>query len=184
MAFYIDVNLPGSNEGDEVEVVFLGTFANGATHEVTEAAVRNWELQSGQTWPEDGNLLMPQPRADEPSQRADGLRIDPKNAPVTEITPQGTIVVDTEWASVVNPDTVARVEGEKVPMDVRDERMAGIKDGSFVVPAPEDNPQPIADNSVVEQPLGIATETVTGTPTGETPTAPVTVEVKTEGSDN
>lgn len=50
----VTVNAPGVPEGDPVEVQFLGVFANGDTHDVTDEQVAAWEALTGLTFPKDG----------------------------------------------------------------------------------------------------------------------------------
>lgn len=52
----LNVNLPETNKGDEVEVAHLGVFKNGSTVNIDDSQVAYWEYETGRTWPSNGTL--------------------------------------------------------------------------------------------------------------------------------
>jgi len=55
----VEVHLPSRPKGDEIEVMHLGLFPNGATSDVTDEQKANWCAQTGQDWPKGGTLKVP-----------------------------------------------------------------------------------------------------------------------------
>lgn len=48
-------NIP---KGDPIEVMHLGVFENGGTHNLTDEQVANYEAQTGATFPKSGYIII------------------------------------------------------------------------------------------------------------------------------
>lgn len=57
----VSVHLESTPKGEEVEVLYLGLFANGATHNLTDEQVTNYEQSSGDEFPDTGYLIVGKP---------------------------------------------------------------------------------------------------------------------------
>lgn len=57
----VSVHLEGTEKGEEVEVLYLGLFANGATHNLTDEQVAQYEQASRTEFPESGYLIVGNP---------------------------------------------------------------------------------------------------------------------------
>lgn len=92
----VTVNAPGSDDGGLIEVLYLGLFESGKTHEVDDEAVERWEALTGREWPTNGNF-------------------DPFNdfLPVEEVI--------EEPADVVTPQPLPPVIPVEVPIDEGDD---------------------------------------------------------------
>lgn len=55
------VHLPNIDKGVEVQVLHLGLFANGTTHNIDDDKVQIWQEATGRSWPDDSLLDVSKP---------------------------------------------------------------------------------------------------------------------------
>lgn len=58
------VDLESLPKGQRIEVLYLGVFENGATHDLTDEQVEQYEAASGRKFPESGYLFASKPKTD------------------------------------------------------------------------------------------------------------------------
>lgn len=56
------VDVPNTAKGEKVEVLYLGLFENGATHELTDEQVTTYEAVTGNKFPESGYIFAGEPK--------------------------------------------------------------------------------------------------------------------------
>lgn len=89
MANKVVVDVPSVPKGDPVEVLYLGEFANGATHDLTDEQVATYEAVSQTQFPSSGYLFAGAPRTKKQEEAAaeNVEEIESREVEETTLTP-------------------------------------------------------------------------------------------------